>query len=381
MLVFDEITIIISAALIVLAILGSLVNPFLRKVSTDSEDEEEEGDTQIPLTVIITAHDNARELDKNLPSILQQDYPQFKVIVVAEEGDEETKDLLKRMASDSHLYSTFIPATSRYMSRKKLAITLGVKAAKTEWVILTDPTLQPASNQWLRMMAHQCKDGNNLVMGYTQYDNETSDYRRFLHLRHAYYLLRRAIKSTALCTNMQNVAFRKSEFIEGYGYQGNLHLLRGEYDFLVNKYANETGTAVQLDPKAWLIEEEPTNRTWNNRNLFYLASRPYLERITSMRVLRFFDHLLPHLSLLASVAFAAWSGITQNWIVLAASVVSLLILFFVRMALANSAMNQFEEDIPAIKLPFYEYSVIWHIIANRLRFWRADKRDFTSHKQ
>ena len=90
--------------------------------------------TYPPITIIFTPHDNAQELAKNLPLYLNQDYPaDFQVIVVAPQNDHETSDVLKRFASNSHLYTTFIPESSRYMSKKKLAITLGVKAAKYDW--------------------------------------------------------------------------------------------------------------------------------------------------------------------------------------------------------------------------------------------------------
>ena len=383
MLVFDEITIIISACVVVLAILGSLVNPFLRGINvSDGEEESEKGQDKpvVPLTVIITAHDNARELGKNLPSILGQDYPNFQVIVVAEKGEEDTEELLKRFSRDPHLYVTYIPNSSRYMSRKKLAITLGVKAAKTEWIVLTEPSLQPQSDQWLRTMSRNCDDQHNLVMGFTQYDNETSDFRHFEHLRTAYYLLRRAQRGTAVCTNMPNIAFRKSEFLEQRGFLGNLQLVRGEYDFLINKYAREDESAVETDRRAWLIEQEPTNRSWTNRHIYFMASRKCLERYTSMRILKGIDHLMPHLSLLASIAACAFGGIKMNWIVLGAGVFSLLLLYILRMIISNNAIRKFDEDIHVMVQPFYEYSMLWHSITGILRYWRADKQDFTSHK-
>ncbi|MBP5712258.1 MAG: hypothetical protein J6W77_04550 [Prevotella sp.] len=85
------------------------------------------------ISILITAHDNAMELDNHLPTLLSQDYPGiFEVIVVAEKGDGSTEDVLKRYLNNRLLYYTFIPDSSRYMSRKKLMITLGVKAARYE---------------------------------------------------------------------------------------------------------------------------------------------------------------------------------------------------------------------------------------------------------
>lgn len=73
-------------------------------------------------------HDKAYELDQHLPLLLDQDYPApFRIIVVFWRGESDTDDVLKKYAANPHLYATYIPDSSRYMSRKKLAITVGEK--------------------------------------------------------------------------------------------------------------------------------------------------------------------------------------------------------------------------------------------------------------
>ena len=86
------------------------------------------------------------------------------------QNDHETSDVLKRFASNSHLYTTFIPESSRYMSKKKLAITLGVKAAKYDWVLMADICCFPTGDNWLQALARNCQEGKELVVGYTRYE-------------------------------------------------------------------------------------------------------------------------------------------------------------------------------------------------------------------
>ena len=179
---------------------------------------------------------------------------------------------------------------------------------------------------------------------------------------------------------MPNVAFRKSDFMREQGYQGNLEYVRGEYDFLVNKYAAFGDTAVELDCDAWLTRDEPTNKAWHNAHLYHQASLKSLERAASMRTLMFFDHLMPHLSLLASIAVLAYAIFMQNWILTGIAGFALLLLFILRMLIANKAIKHFDDDIAIFKLPFLEYGIIWRNLANKMRYWRADKNDFTSHK-
>lgn len=378
-MIISTTTIIAGAVVVLLAVLGSLINPFLRSLRFQ---KTETAENQPPVSILITAHDNLAELERNLAMFLRQQYAaDYQVIVVCQSTDGETQDFLKRTAAENpHLYYTYIPESSRYMSRKKLQITLGVKAAKHEWIILTEPNCRPSNDKWLQTMARQCQDPNHLVLGYVALDEETKSVRRFDSIRKAYYVLRRAQQTYGYRSHMPNVAFRKSDFMKEQGYQGNLEYVRGEYDFLVNKYALCGDTATELDCDAWLIREAPSNKSWHNAHLYLQASRKSLERAGSMRTLMFFDHLMPHLSLIATLAVAAYSILMKNWILTGCAGFSFLLLFIVRMLIANKAIKHFDDGIAMFKLPFFEYGIIWRNLATKLRYWRADKNDFTSHK-
>lgn len=378
-MIISTTTIIAGAVVVLLAVLGSLINPFLRSLRFQKTGTAE---NQPPVSILITAHDNLAELERNLPMFLRQQYAaDYQVIVVCQSTDGETQDFLKRTAAENpHLYYTYIPESSRYMSRKKLQITLGVKAAKHEWIILTEPNCRPSNDKWLQTMVRQCQDPNHLVLGYVALDEETKSVRRFDCIRKAYYVLRRAQQTYGYRSHMPNVAFRKSDFMKEQGYQGNLEYVRGEYDFLVNKYALYGDTATELDCDAWLIREAPSNKSWHNAHLYLQASRKSLERAGSMRTLMFFDHLMPHLSLIATLAVAAYSILMKNWILTGCAGFSFLLLFIVRMLIANKAIKHFDDGIAMFKLPFFEYGIIWRNLATKLRYWRADKNDFTSHK-
>lgn len=378
-MIISTTTIIAGAVVVLLAVLGSLINPFLRSLRFQ---KTETAENQPPVSILITAHDNLAELERNLPMFLRQQYAaDYQVIVVCQSTDGETQDFLKRTAAENpHLYYTYIPESSRYMSRKKLQITLGVKAAKHEWIILTEPNCRPSNDKWLQTMTRQCQAPNHLVLGYVALDEETKSVRRFDSIRKAYYVLRRAQQTYGYRSHMPNVAFRKSNFMKEQGYQGNLEYVRGEYDFLINKYALCGDTATELDCDAWLIREAPSNKSWHNAHLYLQASRKSLERAGSMRTLMFFDHLMPHLSLIATLAVATYSILMKNWILTGCAGFSFLLLFIVRMLIANKAIRHFDDGIAMFKLPFFEYGIIWRNLATKLRYWRADKNDFTSHK-
>lgn len=412
MITIDIHTLIICGILLLLALLTPLVSPFFRKkrimalLREDSEpaDSTEEEQTELkPMTIIITTHDNAADLERNLPKFLHQDYPAgFRVIVVADKTDSETVDVLKRFsesqsapretaiegsesiklsAVNAQLYYILLPSSSRYMSRKKLGVTLGVKAAKTDWVLLTDPFCHPATDQWLKIMASRAKEDKNLIIGYTSYDDHFSKFMRFERLYTAFYLMRQALKGVAYRTESNCLMFRKREFLDHEGYKGSLELIRGEYDFIVNKYAKDNGTTLVLSPDAWMIEDEPTKKAWRNKHLFAIASRPKLQRKQGLRALYVLDQTALHGMLWILIAAMVVFGCMQQWLGLGIAAFALILNIILNTIVCHSAIKFFDDGLPALNLYFYQLRILWLRQAMRMRFWRANKLDFTTHKQ
>lgn len=399
MLELDQMTIIAGGIILVLTLIASIANPYLfgiRIPRKKGNDENQEGagkseptgtvsprPTEPSVSILLTAHDEAEVLKKNLPSFLNQNYgTEYQVIVVAESCDSETEEVLKNLNREygDRLYYTLIPDSSRYMSRKKLQITLGVKAAKYEWILLTAPTCHPSSDEWLKAVAVYEKPTCHLVMGITTPDPETSACRRFDHLYTALPLLRQAGKSVPYRTNMPFVGFRKSEFMKAEGFRGNLQLIRGEFDFLVNKYAREGGTEVTLNPESWLTANTLSDKQWRDNQLFYIATRRELKRSRLPRFKIGLSQFFLHADFILCLGAIFFGILTQRWILAGCGLVGLLLLFGIRWGLIPKSFRQFGTTVPRFAAPFYELGLAWRGVANRLRYLRSDKNDFTSHK-
>ena len=169
-------------------------------------------------------------------------------------------------------------------------------------------------------------------------------------------------------------------FLQGEGYRGNLHLLRGEYDFIVNKYADEGSSALMMEQDAWIIEDEPLQKNWLNKHLFYQETRKYLNRSTPMRMLFNLDTMLLHTSYLFILAMMVYGGVLMNYTLLLTAVVSLLLTVILRVRFAKRTLTYFLADIALWKVIPFEISMMWRNLSYHLRYVRADKNDFTSHK-
>lgn len=377
-MVVDTFTIAICVALLLLAVVSAvLLNP-LRRRPADDYNSTAGTDGLPPLSVIIPVRDNADEIRRNLPTILSQDYaPGFEVIVVDESSTDETVDVLKRLQADyPQLYITFIPESSHYVSRRKLSITLGVKAAKNEWLLFTTADCCPQSDRWLASIGSRCTDERNLVLGYTKYRSGCTSFQRFYRMLAQCIQMRQAERATSYAYCGRNLALRRSCFMENNGFQANLKYLRGEYDFLVNEYSVRDGTGVAFDEYATLLQDTPTRKEWTNDRLYYIETNKHLRHGFVYHLRDNADTLFLHANFLLQVCAVVTAALLQQWITLATAIVCVILTLTLRIAIAAKAMRLFNERLPLSLVPLLELTVAWRRVAWRIKYRRSDKYDF-----
>ncbi len=380
---FTAITIITGSALLLLAVISTLLNPFLRvpRKRSAMPDGTAEGETAaVPLSVIVIADDNAPDLEASLPALLGQDYAAgHQVVVVANEGDSETEDIIKKYKEDSRLKSTFIPKTTRYISREKLGITLGVKAADNQWCVVISSSCRPKDSSWLQEVGKACRDDRNLILGFAGFCHEAKAFQRFSRLRHFAYLWREGTLGKAYSACGAYVALRKDEFILGDGFRGNLDSMYGGYDFIVNKFARKGGTSVLTSPSSQLVQTAPTKKEWHRERTAYLYSCKSLSGGFRHGVWPFLDSLFLHLSWTAAILAAAFAIVSSDWILLGASIASLAILITFRTLIGRRIVKDFDAGVPAWRIMPLELSSIWHTLSDKIRLRRTDRYDLTCH--
>lgn len=380
-MIFDTVTIVICAVLVVLALLSSFLDTFFRKVRAGGDGPSGPATRCRPVSVIVVADNNAEDLRANLDSLLSQDYePGYEVIVVVDKDEDGTGDFLKAYGKRPNLYTTFVPDSSRYMSRRKLAITLGVKAAKNELILLTDATCRPVSDKWISVMASRLDEGTDIVMGYSNYIHEAGLFKVFYRFHCEYSNFREACNGAAYGMAGNNIMFRKDVFMAGNGFQGNLKYLRGEYVFLVNKYAGQGNAAVETSCEGRVEDRVPTRKEWHSVNLFYRETRRHLDRSFSHRLAFNLDMLSLYAGLVAGAGSAVYAVLTQMWLMLPFSAVALFLPVVVRLLNARRAMRLFGESVPLWKVFPFELRLVWHNLRYAISYRFTDKYEFTSHK-
>lgn len=234
-------------------------------------------DGNFPLSVVICARNESENLRRNLPAILKQDYPDFEVIVINDGSTDESEDLLSELEEEyPNLYHSFTPDSARYISRKKLALTLGIKASKYDWLVFTEADCTPVSDKWLRRIARNFTPSTDIVLGYSGYERG----KGWLHKRVSFDSLFTSLRYLGFALAGKpymgigrNLAYRKELFFKVKGFSTHLNMQRGEDDLFINQIANENNTRVETSPDS-VIRMQPVERykDWKEEKVSYMAT-------------------------------------------------------------------------------------------------------------
>ena len=219
-----------------------------------------------PVSVVVCAHDEEANLRELLPLLLTQDYPDFEVIVVEDRCNDGTYDyLLEATRVHPQLRMVRVKYLPEHVTGKKYALTLGVKAATHEWVLLTDADCRPVGQQWIRSMAGGMTADKEIVLGYSPYERKPgflNTFIRFESLITATQFVGRALLGTPYMGTGRNLAYRKALFLNNKGFHDHLGVTGGDDDLFVNRHASRDNTSVCLG-EASLMRSLPET-TWSN---------------------------------------------------------------------------------------------------------------------
>lgn len=235
------------------------------------------------VTVVVYAKNDADYLERFLPSVLEQDYPAFQVIVVNDGSTDATKDLLSDMeVKYKNLYQTFAPEDTRNLSKKKLSLMLGIKAAKYDIILTTNANCQPVSRRWLALMMRNFVPGTDVVIGCSHYSfahdrNLLRWYRAFHFMRNAVQYLVFALRGKPYRGTSDNLAYRRQTFFDNKGFSRTMNMHFGDDDLFLSEIANGANTRVELSPESFMVSHfDKISQAFSALKLRYDFTSSYL---------------------------------------------------------------------------------------------------------
>jgi poly-beta-1,6-N-acetyl-D-glucosamine synthase len=215
------------------------------------------------VSVIICARNEAENLQNNLPSILNQTYPRFEVIIVNDASDDDTPSVLESF-SEKYPYLRIITLTEKKLKGKKGALAEGIKAAQYDWVLLTDADCYPLSTEWIAAMMTVTED-KEMGLGFSPYekcDGFLNVFIRYEAVFTAVQYMGFALVGEPYMGVGRNLIYRKSLFQRVGGFDSHAHIASGDDDLFVNQVVTKNNFKIFLDPKTFTYSKPKTQ--WND---------------------------------------------------------------------------------------------------------------------
>jgi glycosyltransferase involved in cell wall biosynthesis len=218
------------------------------------------------VSVIVCARDEADEIEVNLPGILVQSYRStHEVVVVNDNSHDDTKYLLDGLYKQfKQLHILELKQEAVHIPGKKFPLSMGIKAAKYELLLLTDADCVPASEHWLKKMQDAFVPGIEIVLGYGAYKKKKGILNllvRFDAFHTAIQYLSSALGGKPYMGVGRNLAYKKELFFRHKGFATHRHFSGGDDDLFINGASTRTNTAVVIDPDAFTYSSAPSS--WN----------------------------------------------------------------------------------------------------------------------
>ena len=247
-----------------------------------AKESSQELTAQPPVSIIIYITNSSDDLFLFLPEILEQEYPEFEVIVITDGISDANEEALIRLKSQyPNLYSTHVPEDTRNVSRKKLALTLGIKAAKYNKLLFTESDSRIRTKDWIFSMARHFSDKKTVVLGFSAFENSENLSHRFI--AYDYFFSNLQMISFALFNhpyagNGRNMAYTKEHFIEQKGFVKHRVLQQGEDDLFIGEIATGENTAVELSAQSVALVELNDFHDWRRQKTDRMSTKRFYKR-------------------------------------------------------------------------------------------------------
>ena len=243
-----------------------------------------------PVSIIICAKDEMRNLSQNLPSIFEQDYPDYQVVVVNDCSHDDTADFLKEQMK---IYPTLkiitILEDEHYSHGKKIALMMGIKGAAHEYLLLTDADCKPKDKNWLRNMMAQFTADTEIVLGYGAYEKQKTFLNKIIRfdafMIGLQYLSFALAQKTYMGTG-RNLAYKRSLFFKMKGFASHYHIESGDDDLFVNEAVSKHHAKIALNITDHTVSKvKQTLKDWMTQKCRHLTTFNYYDKKSKFRLM------------------------------------------------------------------------------------------------
>ena len=289
--------------------------------------KDKEHSQQHPVSVIVCARDEDENLARNLPGLLVQDYStSHEVIVVNDNSTDDTKYVLQELKKTfKTLHVVELSQEAKHINGKKYPLSIGIKEAKHEVVLLTDADCVPASEHWIRLMQDGYQENTEIVLGYGSYHKRPGLLNKLIRFEtfHAgIQYLSYALAGIPYMGVGRNISYKKGLFFRHKGFSSINHIPGGDDDLFVNKAASRQNTEIVIDKDAITLSAPKTTwKEWRKQKLrHYTTAKYYKTKHKFLLGLYSFTQFLFYPLLIVTALLYDWrlalAGLALRWLIL-----------------------------------------------------------------
>ena len=265
------------------------------------------------VSVIICARDEAENLANNLPGVLVQDYKTtHEVIVVNDNSYDDSKYVLEELKKTfRQLHIVELTQEAKMIPGKKFPLSIGIKTAKYEVVLLTDADCIPASEHWITSMQEVYDDNTEIVLGYGAFFKKSGLLNKIIRwetFHSALQYFSYALAGTAYMGVGRNLSYKKAIFFRHKGFSAHNNLPGGDDDLFINMTATRKNTKININKDSFTLSKPAT--TWqqwfSQKKRHYTTSKYYRPLHKFLLGMYAVSHFLFYPLLIMSLLFYNW---------------------------------------------------------------------------
>ena len=322
-----------------------------------------------PVSIVIAARNESKNLFTHLPFIMEQDYPQFEVIVINHQSLDDSQYILEAYAQRYPNLKIIKVERSKHLKYgKKLPLTIGIKGAKYENLLLTDADCQPASDQWIKSMSKHFTEKKQIVMGYGPYTKENGLLNKVIRFDTAWIAMNYLSFAKLGVPYMgigRNLGYTKSVFNAAEGFKSHYSLSSGDDDLFIQDAAKQKNYTINIEPESFCYSKGSSSwKSWfKQKSRHYTTSEKY--RVIKKLMLRIYP--LTMLAMTTSFVILMFDS-NFRWLNLAIFTLILIIKWIV----LGRSFKKLDESKFIALLPLLD---LLYALLTPLMFYAVDKTD------
>ena len=248
----------------------------------------------VSVSVLVWAKNEYENLVTQLPVLVSQKYPNYELVLIDDASNDETLDLFEEYEKQYQFVKLVkVKNNEAFWGNKKFALTLGIKAAKNEYLLFTDANCNVTSENWILEMTSHFSSKKTIVLGYGAYNKIKGSLLnkifRFDGVISAIQYFSWAKIGKPYMGIGRNLAYKKSEFFSVNGFINHIRVRSGEDDLFINEAANGSNTTICYGPESFTYSEPKTTyKAWLNQKRKETSTKQHYKFFDKLQLTLYF---------------------------------------------------------------------------------------------